>query len=86
MKFHFKEMQGGFLTELSYDVQKTSRDKSSDKILLLLLEDPQITISELSQKLNISTRAIEKNLSNLKATNKIRRIGSKKSGYWEIIN
>jgi len=83
-------MQGGFLTELSYDVQKTSldksSDKSSDKILLLLSEDPQITISELSKKLNISTRAIEKNLSNLKINNKIKRIGSKKSGYWEIIN
>lgn len=46
MKFYFEEMQGGFLTELTYNTQKTtinkSSDKSSDKILLLLSENSQI--------------------------------------------
>ena len=85
MKFHFEETQGGFLTELSYEKQKISLNKSSDKILILLTNKPTITIYELSQELNISTRAIEKQLSNLKTGKIIKRVGSKKSGYWQII-
>jgi len=39
----------------------------------------------LSKKLNLTTRAIEKNLSKLKADGKLKRIGSDKGGYWKVL-
>ena len=68
--------------------QAMSSDISSDitsvKILELLKVTPTLSARQLSEVLHISTRAIEKHLSNLKAANKIRREGSKKYGYWTI--
>jgi len=64
--------------------QKTS-EKSSEKMIRLIKADTQITIKELAEQLKISTRAIEKNISKLKAENRIERIGSDKGGHWKII-
>jgi ATP-dependent DNA helicase RecG len=61
-----------------------SSEKSSEKILELIQENKNITISKLSISLNISTRAIEKQLSNLKTSGKLLRIGANKGGYWKI--
>ena len=62
-----------------------SSEKSSEKILNLMKENNKITIKELAEKIGISTRAIEKNIENLKSDNKLKRAGSDKGGYWEII-
>ena len=64
----------------------TSFVKSSEKIINELINNKNITISELSLKLSISTRAIEKQLDKLKQKGIIRRIGPDKGGYWQIIN
>ncbi len=64
---------------------KKSSEKSSEKILNLMKNNNKITIKELAEKIGISTRAIEKNIENLKSDNKLKRIGSDKGGYWEII-
>jgi len=61
-----------------------SSEKSSEKILNLMKENNKITIEELSEKIGISTRAIEKNISKLKQEEKIKRLGSDKGGYWEV--
>lgn len=58
--------------------------KSSVKILYLLKDNPDLTISELSEELNISARAIEKQIAKLKKDNKIKRVGSSRSGYWVV--
>jgi ATP-dependent DNA helicase RecG len=60
-------------------------DKSSDKILAILKEQPAISAKTLGEKLNISSRAVEKQLSKLKEHGFIKRIGSKKGGHWEIM-
>ena len=59
-------------------------EKSSEKILTLMRENKTITISELARIIDISTRAIEKQLAKLKAENKVKRIGSPRAGYWEV--
>lgn len=43
-------------------------------------------IQELSEELNISTRAIEKQIANLKGQGRIKRIGPAKGGHWEVMN
>ena len=62
-----------------------SSGKTSDKIIVLIEKNSSITIPEMSQILKISTRAVEKQLNNLKKSNQIKRIGSAKTGHWESI-
>ncbi len=63
-----------------------SSEKSSEKIITYMKEDKDITILELSQKLKISTRAVEKHIAKLKKERKIRRVGADKGGYWEVLD
>jgi hypothetical protein len=58
--------------------------KSSNGILLLLRKTSSLTIPELSKKLNLSTRAVEKHIHTLKEAGKLKRMGSRKEGWWEI--
>ncbi|WP_407355490.1 ATP-binding protein [Methanolobus sp. WCC5] len=60
-------------------------EKSSEKILEAIKENPAITREELSQITDLSIRGVEWNLSKLKDEGKIKRIGSRKSGHWEVI-
>jgi predicted HTH transcriptional regulator len=62
-----------------------SSEKSSEKIIQLIKTNAHITIKELAEQLNISTRAVEKNISKLKAENRVERIGSDKGGHWKVI-
>ncbi|MEY3418179.1 MAG: hypothetical protein RL060_2291, partial [Bacteroidota bacterium] len=61
-----------------------STEKSTEKILRIIKETPSITILELSQKLQVSTSAIEKNLAKLKSNGLVVRIGSDKGGHWKV--
>lgn len=60
-------------------------EKSSEKSLALIDKTPYITISALSKKLKLSTRAIEKQLAILKAEGILERVGSAKNGFWKNI-
>ncbi len=62
-----------------------SSQKSSQKILELAKESPEITIEELSDKLKISDRAVKKHIANLKKKGLLKRIGPDKGGYWEVV-
>ena len=65
-------------------VQKSSQ-KSSQKILELIKQNSEITISELSGIIGISDRAIKKQISKLKDSGELRRIGPDKGGHWKIL-
>jgi len=64
---------------------KTS-DKTSDKIIQLIKDNSKITINELVRIIGISQRAIEMQLSSLQKDNRLKRVGGRKHGYWEIRN
>jgi predicted HTH transcriptional regulator len=57
----------------------------SEKILELISKNKNITIKELSEKIDVSSRSIERNIKKLQDDNKLKRIGGYKGGYWEII-
>ena len=63
--------------------QKGSQ-KSSQKILQLVQENSVITTTEMADKLNITRRAIAKQIEKLKREGKLKRIGPDKGGRWEI--
>ncbi len=62
-----------------------SSEKSSEKIIELLENNPEITIAEIAEKVSKSTRAVEKQLANLKKQGKIEREGPDKGGKWKVI-
>lgn len=60
-------------------------ESAQTKVLRLISANPTITIVELSKQLGISTTAIEKTLKRLKAREVLRRVGSARSGHWEVL-
>ncbi len=63
--------------------EKTS-EKTSEKILKLIAENPEITIAELTTKIGITDRSIERNIQKLQKEKKLKRLGIK-GGKWQII-
>ena len=68
------------------DGSQKSSQKSSQKILELITKNPQITLSELADRLKMTRRGIDKNIKKLKEQGTIRRVGPDKGGYWETIS
>ena len=71
----------GFLGTIT---QKSSQ-KSSQKILELIAENPHITIKDLAGTLHITDRAVKKNIDGLKKGGLLKRVGPDKGGYWEVV-
>jgi len=55
------------------------------EILQNIQDDPFITIDKLSEKLGITTAGVRWNLRKLQKKGVIRRVGSNRSGYWELV-
>jgi len=58
--------------------------KTGGKILSILKVNPKTTKQELMTMLNKADGTIKEHLSNLKKEGKLQRVGSTKSGYWEV--
>ena len=65
------------------DIKKIS---TKDKILLELKKDSSLTREELAKLVGVSSNAVKQHLSKLKEEGKIKRVGSTKSGYWEVLD
>lgn len=58
---------------------------TEDKILNYLKQNPNSTIKELSQMLDLTSRAVEKQIAKLKKESRLQRVGSARKGHWEVI-
>ena len=58
--------------------------ENQKKMLILIKKNPKISKRELSEKIGISTTAIDKNITTLKKKKMIKRLGSAKGGHWEV--
>ncbi len=58
---------------------------SAEKILAYLRTTPTASAHELSIVVNLTVRAVEKNLRVLRESNRIRHVGPTKGGHWEVI-
>ena len=57
---------------------------TEDKILLYLKENPTATIKTLAEVLDLTSRAIEKQIAKLKTEGRLQRKGSARKGHWEV--
>ena len=60
--------------------------KTDLKIIALMTARPEISLSEIASELNLSLGAIKKQVANLKRRGSIERLGSDKTGQWNVIN
>jgi ATP-dependent DNA helicase RecG len=58
-------------------------EKTSQKIIELMQNDPVITIADLALHIGITERAIKMQIEKLKAQGRIQRIGPDKGGHWQ---
>ena len=56
----------------------------NDTVLFLLEANPHLTADELAIKLGVSVRTVKRRLKGLKEIGAIERVGSDKTGYWQI--
>lgn len=62
-----------------------SSGKTEDQIIMIIMQNPDITIPEIAAALGLSTRAIEKQISKLKDEGKLIREGPAKGGRWRVM-
>ena len=78
------ELYFGIKNDGSVVGQDTS-EKTSEKIILVVKENPSISAKEIAEKLGVSSRAIEMHIAKLKKNNIITRIGPAKGGHWAVV-
>jgi Fic family protein len=71
--------QKNFADDLPMDLEKTS-----DKIIALLRENPRHSARSLADMIGISAKGVEKQLAKLKTSGRITRVGSAKGGHWQV--
>jgi predicted HTH transcriptional regulator len=59
---------------------------TTTSICMFIISDKNISRKELAEKTGISTTAVQKHLNKLKSLGIIKRIGSARNGYWEVID
>ena len=65
--------------------QKSELLSVDDAIVLFLREKSTATINEIADKVGISRRTVLRKTKELQEAEKIRRVGSSKSGHWEVL-
>ncbi len=94
IKVDFKRVKTGFVVSfhrpkweegegLETDGQKAA-EKTREKILRLIKENPLITISEIAEEAGVSPKGVEWNIGKLKKEGRIKRVGPDRGGHWEI--
>ncbi|NOR23413.1 MAG: winged helix-turn-helix transcriptional regulator [Desulforhopalus sp.] len=58
--------------------------KMTGKVLELLATDPHLTIPELATILGKSESTIERAIRELRKLGRLKRVGSRKGGHWEV--
>ena len=72
--------------EMTPSAELDDGEKSREKIINIIRNNPTVTQLELSNMLRISPKAIEKHIKNLREDGIIRRVGPDNGGHWEVTN
>ena len=59
--------------------------KTPDKILAVLADTPDVSLAELAYIVEKSVRTVERVVAKLVAEGKLRHVGPKKTGHWEVL-
>ena len=79
---HFIQVK---IETLSNDTLNDTLNDRQQKIMALIAQNNSITIAKMAAACNTSILTIKRDLKKMQEQNIIKRNGSKKSGYWEIV-
>ena len=79
-----KSMQNIKDNDVPINVPKNDPIKRLDKIIEIIGKNRDITIYELANKLNVADKTIKRDIAKIKEKNRVIRVGSLKSGHWEV--
>ena len=83
----FEEFQHGFRVTIFKTPQKTpQKNPVRLKIIDLLLVEPELSQRAVAEKLGISFDSVKEHFTKLKKESRIKRIGSRKNGFWEVLD
>jgi predicted HTH transcriptional regulator len=68
------------------DTVKPQNDTVNDTVFSLIKQNNKITANEISARLGMSLSTVKRKIKTLKEQGKIYRIGSDKTGYWQIFS
>ena len=71
--------------KLGENVPENVPENRSKYIINFIKNNSRITISELSTELSVNEKTIKRDLSKLKSSGTIKRVGPDKGGHWEVI-
>ena len=67
-------------------INDTKNINSNEQIILdFIINNPNISQKEISEKSKIPYRTVQRLIASLKNKNLIERVGSNKTGYWKIL-
>ncbi len=64
---------------------KMTRKNLKNDLIKLLLNDPLMTYEVLGESLGVSSATVKRRIQELKKGGQLRRVGSKKTGEWEVV-
>lgn len=67
------------------DNKNVGLNKTEKKVIELLIENPSLTSIELSEKIGVTKRTIERTFKSLQEKKMIERVGSKRDGNWIVV-
>lgn len=71
--------------EKQVETRVEHKPDTASQILALLSVHPEYTLVQVAQHLNRATSTVERAVTKLKQQERLRYIGSRKAGYWEVI-
>lgn len=92
LRVHFKALESALVDQ---ETSPKGKDVTLDVTLNVTIEkailelvalNPKITVSDIAQKLKVTSRTIWRKINKLCENSKIKRIGGKRYGHWEIQN
>jgi ATP-dependent DNA helicase RecG len=69
---------------VSLSVNLPVKNKTTQKVFEMLFQNPNITYDEIATELSKTRETVRKAINELKSQGIIKRVGSDKSGHWEI--
>jgi ATP-dependent DNA helicase RecG len=81
---HRPPWNGQSVAESTLPVQRR-RGSSRDELVNILRDEPHASYDDLAEHLGISAATVKRRLQELKQDGRVRRLGSRKTGRWEVI-
>ena len=65
---------------------RSEDDKSTDgQIISILLTNPRCTLEEIAKVMGFTKRGVEKAVRRLRLAQRLRKVGGKRFGHWEVL-